>query len=169
MKPLTAWAQRAGSPEVISCQRLLQLWQALWCINTFYSSFDCPTDPAQLIENTFLPCTSVLSSENAKRGQSISQVAQWWRICLPMQEMWVRSLGQEDPLEEEMATVELPGLGLVGGRDLDFGFPWNGGIPRPHQVTWSQPINMHPVRNRGRAEKPADRLSLNKSPRSLYQ
>ena len=35
------------------------------------------------------------------------QVAQWWRIFLPMQEMqetWVQSLGQEDPLEEEMAT-----------------------------------------------------------------
>ena len=31
-----------------------------------------------------------------------SQVAQWKRIHLPMQEtqeMWVRSLGQEDPLE----------------------------------------------------------------------
>ena len=29
------------------------------------------------------------------------------RICLPMQEMqetWVQSLGQEDPLEKEMAT-----------------------------------------------------------------
>ena len=36
-----------------------------------------------------------------------SQVAKWSRICLPMQETqetWVRSLGQEDPLEEEMAT-----------------------------------------------------------------
>ena len=32
-----------------------------------------------------------------------SQVAQWGRIRLPMQETWVRSLGQEDPLEEEMA------------------------------------------------------------------
>ena len=21
--------------------------------------------------------------------------------------------------------------------------PWNGGIPRPHRVTWSRPINMH--------------------------
>ena len=28
----------------------------------------------------------------------------WLRICLPVQEMWVQSLGQEDPLEEEMAT-----------------------------------------------------------------
>ena len=70
----------------------------------FSFSFDCPTDPAQLIENTFLLCTSVLSLENAKRGQRISPVAQWWRICLPMKEMWVRSLGQEDPLEEEIAT-----------------------------------------------------------------
>ena len=33
-----------------------------------------------------------------------SWVAQWSRIHLPMQEMWVQSVGQEDPLEEEMAT-----------------------------------------------------------------
>ena len=30
-------------------------------------------------------------------------MAQWLRICLSIQ-MWVQSLGQEDPLEEEMAT-----------------------------------------------------------------
>ena len=34
----------------------------------------------------------------------IYQVAPWWRIHLPMQKMWVWSLGQEDPLEEETAT-----------------------------------------------------------------
>ena len=36
-----------------------------------------------------------------------SQVAQWQRSCLPIQETketWVRSLGREDPLEKEMAT-----------------------------------------------------------------
>ena len=36
-----------------------------------------------------------------------SQVAQWYRIYLPLQETQetqVRSLGWEDPLEEEMAT-----------------------------------------------------------------
>ena len=36
-----------------------------------------------------------------------SQEVQWWRICLPMQEMQemsVWSLGQEGPLEKEMAT-----------------------------------------------------------------
>ena len=35
-----------------------------------------------------------------------SQVAQWYRICLPMQETqetWVQTLGWEDPLEEVMA------------------------------------------------------------------
>ena len=35
------------------------------------------------------------------------QVAQWGRICLPMQETQEtrdRSLGREDPLEKEMAT-----------------------------------------------------------------
>ena len=41
---------------------------------------------------------------------SVMRLPSWLsgeRICLPMQEtqeMWVRSLGQEDPLEEEMAT-----------------------------------------------------------------
>ena len=36
-----------------------------------------------------------------------SQVAQWSRICLPVQDpqvLWVRSLSLEDPSEEEMAT-----------------------------------------------------------------
>ena len=33
-----------------------------------------------------------------------SQIAQQGRICLPLQETQVRSLGQEDPLEKDMAT-----------------------------------------------------------------
>ena len=33
------------------------------------------------------------------------------------------------------------------GWDLGFGFPWNGRIPCPHRVTWSQPINMRPVKS----------------------
>ena len=33
-----------------------------------------------------------------------SQVAQWVKNLPAMQEMWVRSLGQEDPLEAGMAT-----------------------------------------------------------------
>ena len=34
----------------------------------------------------------------------MSLVAQWSRICLPMQETQVQSLGREDALEKEMAT-----------------------------------------------------------------
>ena len=34
----------------------------------------------------------------------VSKVVQWYRICLPMQETWVPSLGQEDSLGKEMAT-----------------------------------------------------------------
>ena len=37
---------------------------------------------------------------------------------------------------------------MTGGRDLSFGFPWNGKIPYPPQATWSQPINVRPVRKR---------------------
>ena len=37
-------------------------------------------------------------------GVGASQVAQWWRIHLPMQESQVLSLGREDPLEKEMST-----------------------------------------------------------------
>ena len=50
-----------------------------------------------------------------------SQVAQWQRICLPMQEKQVRSLGQEDPLEKEIATHShilawgIPGTEEPGG------------------------------------------------------
>ena len=33
-----------------------------------------------------------------------SQVAQWQKICLPMQEMQVQSRGREDPLKKKMAT-----------------------------------------------------------------
>ena len=33
-----------------------------------------------------------------------SLVELWERICLPMQELWVQSPGQEYPLEKEMAT-----------------------------------------------------------------
>ena len=46
------------------------------------------------------------------------------------------------PGTEPGSPVLQADVGLPGGPDLGFGFPWKGGIPRPHQVTWSQPINM---------------------------
>ena len=61
-------------------------------------------------------------------------VPQWYRICLPLQEMRVQSLGWEDPLEKEIGTYcnilawenpwtdELGGLQFIGlqrvGHDL---------------------------------------------------
>ena len=47
----------------------------------------------------------------------MSQAAQWWTTCLPMQEMQVWSLGQEDPLEEEMA---------IHSSILVWEIPWTG-------------------------------------------
>ena len=50
-----------------------------------------------------------------------SPVAQWLRICLPMQETqetWIWSLGQEDPLEEEIATHSSILAGMI---------PWTRG------------------------------------------
>ena len=43
----------------------------------------------------------------SKISETQDHLAQWWRTHLPMQETpktRVQSLGQEDPLEEEMAT-----------------------------------------------------------------
>ena len=62
-----------------------------------------------------------------------SQVAQWWRTCLPMQEtqnLWVRSLGWEDPLQKEMATCS----GIPAWR-----IPWTEEPGRP-QPTGSQRV-----------------------------
>ena len=48
-------------------------------------------------------------------------MAQWERICLPMQETQLQSLGEEDPLEKEMAihssilAWEIPWTELPGG------------------------------------------------------
>ena len=45
----------------------------------------------------------------------ITRRCQWERIYLPMQETWIRSLRQEDPLEWEMATHS---------SILAWGIPW---------------------------------------------
>ena len=53
-----------------------------------------------------------------------SPVVQWIRICLPVQETWVQSLSQEDPLEKKMATHssilawEIPWTEEAGGLHL---------------------------------------------------
>ena len=48
-------------------------------------------------------------------------MAQWLRMCLPMQEIQVQALGQEDSLEKEIATHisilawEIPRTEALGG------------------------------------------------------
>ena len=78
--------------------------------------------------------------------------------CLSVLLMLLRSQYSTVPLDDKRpmigpsvetktgGNVGLPGL--AGSPELGFGFPWNGGIPRPHQVTWSQPIDMRLARKR---------------------
>ena len=54
-----------------------------------------------LIKDLYLE--DIKNSQNSKIRKTGSLVAQWIRICLPMQETRVRSLSWEDPLEKEMA------------------------------------------------------------------
>ena len=59
--------------------------------------------------------------EETKRA---SQVAQWYRARLPTPDTWIQSLGREDPLEKEMATLssvlawEIPWTEEPGGLRL---------------------------------------------------
>ena len=55
-----------------------------------------PSDKCSLISSLPFTCHSYL--------RWASLVAQRLKPLLTMQETWVRSLGQEDPLEKEMAT-----------------------------------------------------------------
>ena len=43
-------------------------------------------------------------SSSSRVSVGLSQLAQWVKNPSAKQEMWVRSLGQEDPLEEGVAT-----------------------------------------------------------------
>ena len=55
-----------------------------------------------------------------------SPVAQWKGILLPVQEMWVRSLGWEDPLEKEIAISPEEGILQYSceGNPMDGGAWW---------------------------------------------
>ena len=56
-----------------------------------------------------------------------SLVAQWSRICLPMQETWVQPLGLEDPLEKGMATHASILVGKTPWTEKSVGYsPWGG-------------------------------------------
>ena len=54
-------------------------------------------------------------------------MAQWLETRLPIQEMWVQSLGQENPLEKAMTAHS----NILAGKSQDRGAWW----PTVHGVT----------------------------------
>ena len=78
-----------------------------------------------------IPMTQICTHTCTHTHGWASLVAQRWRVCLSMQQTWVRSLGQEDPLENKMANyssilvwaipwTEEPGeLQSMGSREWD--------------------------------------------------
>ena len=47
----------------------------------------------------------IKSRSSALQADSLPSQLQWWRTRLRVQERWVWSLGQEDPLEKGMVTI----------------------------------------------------------------
>ena len=70
----------------------------------FFLPFSAQKYSSAAFSPSFLPSPSFLVSLLPHHPFLTSLVGQWWRICLPTQEMWVLSLGQKEPLEEEMTT-----------------------------------------------------------------
>ena len=82
----------------------------------------------QMIWWSLEPRKKRVQEENMNRSEKVlkgdlyllgraSQVAQWYRICLLMQETWIRSLGGKDTLEKPPTLVFLPGK-IHGQRSL---------------------------------------------------
>ena len=56
----------------------------------------------------------------------VSLVPQTVKNLVAIQEMWVRSLGQEDPLEKEMAAhSNIPAQRIPGTEELGGYSPWS--------------------------------------------
>ena len=63
-----------------------------------------------------------------------SQVAQWQRIHLPMQETWAQFMGREDPMEVQFSSVEsLSHVQL-------FATPWTAAHQASLSITNSQSL-----------------------------
>ena len=89
----------------------------------------------QMIWWSLEPRKKRVQEENMNRSEKVlkgdlyllgraSQVAQWYRICLLMQETWIRSLGGKDTLEKPPTLVFLPGK-IHGQRSLAGYSPWS--------------------------------------------
>ena len=93
---------------------------------------------AKILEQAAIPFSSDISQSQKDRHYVTAlvwafQVAQWERVCSPMQETRFPSLGLKDPLEKEMAT---------DSRIPAWKVPWTeepGGL----QFTGSQRVSYH--------------------------
>ena len=67
----------------------------------------CYTERISIISTATLSYTTATWYTISTHSLGASLAAQWWRICLPMQETQVQSLRQEDPPEKEMAITPI--------------------------------------------------------------
>ena len=67
------------------------LWRTVWRF-LIILKIELPYDPAISLMGIY-PEKTIIQKETC----GTSQVAQWLRICQPMQGTWVRALVQEDP------------------------------------------------------------------------
>ena len=96
------------SPKVPSSNTIIL---GVWIL-TYEFGRNKYSDHSRAPKSAFLTSTQVMlillfqepHFENYRCGVQASQLAQWWRIRLPMQETQVQSLRQDNSLEEEMAT-----------------------------------------------------------------
>ena len=81
---------------------ILQARMLEWVAITFSRGSSQPRDRTLVscITSRFFTVRATREANNTHKGGSVIKK----KICLTMQEMWVRSLGQENPLEEAMAT-----------------------------------------------------------------
>ena len=81
---------------------ILQARMLEWVAITFSRGSSQPRDRTLVscITSRFFTVRATREANDTHKGGSVIKK----KICLTMQEMWVRSLGQENPLEGEMAT-----------------------------------------------------------------
>ena len=75
---------------------LVRSWHPAECLECLQSDHVGSLTHTEFSRKMFVTVTSELPKQCSVK-----------RICLPMKETWVQSLGQEDPLEEEMAVHPL--------------------------------------------------------------
>ena len=90
-------------PPLTSCPTIFPMIHCIYC--SLYSSWSASgIFPSRWICICYASALYTLSQIYIHGSLSCFVVAQMLKNLLAMQEIWVRSLGQDDPLEKEMAT-----------------------------------------------------------------